>query len=147
MEDENAMTPGTVYLEDLEIGDSRSLTKLITPELVGKFADVSEDHNPIHLDDAAGKASIFGQCIAHGMLSAVLFSGLLGEHLPGHGTIYTGQTLKFLAPVKIGAEVTAKVTVKEVNREKKRAVLTCEAFVGEQKVIAGEATVIPPSRG
>ncbi|WP_138469455.1 MaoC family dehydratase [Poseidonocella sp. HB161398] len=138
---------GTVYLEDLKIGDSRSLTKLVTPELVQKFADVSEDRNPIHLDEAAGKASIFGQCIAHGMLSASLFSALLGERLPGHGTIYLGQTLKFLAPVKIGEEVTATVTVKEIVPEKKRVILSCEAVVGDQKVISGEATVLAPARG
>ncbi len=141
------MSVGTVYMEDLQVGDSRSLTKTISRELVEKFADVSEDRNPIHLDNDAGKASIFGECIAHGMLAASLFSALLGERLPGHGTIYAGQTLKFLAPVPIGAEVTARVTVKDVVPEKRRAVLTCEAMMGDKLVISGEATVIPPTRG
>ncbi|MBE3637536.1 MaoC family dehydratase [Mangrovicoccus algicola] len=141
------MTTGTVHLEDLTIGMSRSLTKRVTPELVEKFADVSEDRNPIHLDEAAGKASIFGERIAHGMLSAILFSALLGERLPGHGTIYLGQTLKFLAPVKIGEEVTATVTVREIQAEKKRVILDCTAEVAGKTVIAGEATVIAPSRG
>lgn len=141
------MTVGTVYLEDLKVGDSRSLAKTITSELVAKFADVSEDRNPIHLNEAAGKASIFGECIAHGMLSASLFSALLGERLPGHGTVYLGQTLKFLAPVTIGSEVTATVTVKEIMPEKRRVVLTCEAVVDGKPVIAGEATVLAPSRG
>ncbi len=138
---------GTVYLEDLKVGDSRSLTKTITPDLVQKFADVSEDRNPIHLDEAAGKASMFGQRIAHGMLSASLFSALLGERLPGHGTIYLGQTLKFLAPVMVGAEVTATVTVREIAAEKKRVILDCLAVVGGKPVIKGEATVLAPSRG
>lgn len=140
------MAVGTVYLEDLQVGDSASITKTVTKELVHMFAEVSEDHNPIHLDEEAGKASMFGQCIAHGMLSSCLFSALLGEHLPGHGTIYAGQTLKFLAPVMIGSDVTATVTVKEVIAEKKRAILTCECTVGDKLVISGEATVIPPRR-
>ncbi|MGB0660837.1 MAG: MaoC family dehydratase [Mangrovicoccus sp.] len=140
------MSTGTVYLEDLKIGDSRSLTKVIDKETVAKFADVSEDRNPIHLDEEAGKASIFGQCIAHGMLSASLFSALLGERLPGHGTVYLGQDLKFRAPVKIGDEVTASVTVKEIIAEKKRVILDCQAVVGEQVVIIGQATVLAPSR-
>lgn len=140
------MAVGTVYLEDLKIGDSESLTKTITADLVEKFADVSEDRNPIHLDAEAGRASRFGQCIAHGMLSACLFSALLGEHLPGHGTIYLGQSLKFLAPVLIGETVTATVTVKEILAEKKRVLLTCEATVDGKTVITGEATVIAPSR-
>ena len=138
-------TPGTVHLEDLTVGMSRSLTKTLSQDVVAAFADVSEDRNPIHLDEAAGKASVFKQNIAHGMLGASLFSALLGEHLPGHGTIYLGQTLKFLAPVPVGAKVTATVTVKEI-KERKRVVLTCEAHVGDTVVISGEATVLAPSK-
>ncbi|MCV6596907.1 MAG: MaoC family dehydratase [Mangrovicoccus sp.] len=141
------MSVGTVYLEDLEIGMSRSITKIITLDMIEKFADVSEDRNPIHLDEAAGKASIFGERIAHGMLCASLFSALLGERLPGHGTIYMGQNLKFLAPVKIGQEVTASVTVNDILAERKRVTLTCEATVNDKLVITGEATVMAPSKG
>lgn len=138
-------TPGTVYLEDMTVGMSRSISKTLSPEVVAAFAEVSEDRNPIHLDEAAGKASVFKQNIAHGMLGASLFSALLGEHLPGHGTIYLGQSLKFLAPVPVGSDVKATVTVKEI-KDRKRVVLTCEAHVGETVVIAGEATVLAPSK-
>lgn len=141
------MSVGTIYLEDLHIGMSRSITKAITFDMIEKFAEVSEDRNPIHLDEAAGKASIFGDRIAHGMLSASLFSALLGERLPGHGTIYMSQSLRFMAPVKIGDEVTATVTVSDILAERKRVTLSCEAKVGDTLVITGEAMVLAPSRG
>ena len=141
------MTVGTVYLDELRIGMSRSISKIITDDLIESFADVSEDRNPIHLDDEAGKASIFGERIAHGMLSASLFSALIGERLPGHGSIYVTQSLRFLAPVKVGDEVTATVTVSDILAERKRVTLTCEAKVEEKLVITGEAMVLAPSRG
>jgi len=138
---------GTVYLEDLVVGQSRSLTKRIDDDVVRAFAEVSEDRNPIHLDEAAGAASMFQQRIAHGMLVGSLFSALLGERLPGHGTIYLGQNLRFLAPVPLGADVTASVTVAEINAEKKRVTLECEARIGDTLVVKGEATVLAPVRG
>lgn len=141
------MSVGTIYLEDLTIGMSRSLSKAITFDMIEKFADVSEDRNPIHLDEAAGQASIFGERIAHGMLSASLFSALLGERLPGHGTIYVSQSLRFLGPVCIGDEVTASVTVSDILPERKRVSLSCEAKVNDKLVITGEAMVLAPSRG
>lgn len=140
-------TIGTVYLEDMEVGMSRSLTKVIGDAEVRGFAEVSEDRNPIHLDEAAGKASIFGGRIAHGMLVGSLFSALLGERLPGQGTIYMGQSLKFLAPVPVGSEVIATVTVREIVTAKKRVILDCEATVGGKAVIKGEAMVLAPTRG
>lgn len=140
-------TVGTIHLEDLAVGMSRSLTKVIDQDTVRAFADVSEDRNPIHLDEAAGAASIFGERIAHGMLVGALFSALLGERLPGHGTIYLGQNLKFLAPVPVGAEVTATVTVSDIQIAKKRVTLECEARVGDKLVVKGEATVLAPARG
>lgn len=138
---------GTIYLEDLEVGMSRSLTKVIGTAEVRAFAEVSEDRNPLHLDEEVGKASMFGGCIAHGMLVGSLFSALLGERIPGHGTIYLGQNLKFRAPVKVGAEVTATVTVREINREKRRVTFDCDAQSGGKTVVQGEALVLAPSRG
>jgi 3-hydroxybutyryl-CoA dehydratase len=138
---------GTVYLEDLETGMSRSITKVMDDATIRAFAEISEDHNPIHLDAAAGAASIFKQRIAHGMLVSSLFSALLGERLPGHGTIYLGQSLKFLAPVPLGSEVTATVTVTEIVTAKRRVTLACEARVGETVVVTGDATVLAPTRG
>lgn len=140
-------TVGTIYLEDLTVGMSRSLTKVIDDGTVRAFAEISEDRNPIHLDEKAGAASIFGQRIAHGMLVSALFSALLGERLPGHGTIYMSQSLRFLAPVPLGSEVVASVTVAEINMAKKRVTLECEARVGDKLVVTGEATVLAPVRG
>jgi len=137
---------GTIYLEDLEVGLSRSITKVIDEHAINLFAEVSEDRNPLHLDDAAGAASIFKTRIAHGMLSAGLFSALIGERLPGHGSIYMSQNLRFTAPVRIGETVTATVTVTNIIPEKRRVALECVAKVGDTVVITGDALVLAPSR-
>jgi len=137
---------GTLYLEDLEIGMSRSITKVIDEHAINLFAEVSEDRNPLHLDQAAGEASIFKTRIAHGMLSAGLFSALIGERLPGHGSIYMSQNLRFTAPVRIGETVTATVTVTDIIAEKRRVALDCVARVGDTVVITGDALVLAPSR-
>ena len=142
----NFMNLGTVFVEDLAPGDSRSLTKTIGHAEVAVFAELSEDRNPIHLCDEAAAASPFGGRVAHGMLSASLFSAIIGERLPGRGTIYLSQSLRFRAPVRVGDEVTASVTVLEVTPERRRARLMCEARVGETLVIDGEAEVLVPAR-
>lgn len=138
---------GTVYIEDMHIGTTRSLTKVMGDAEINMFAEVSEDRNPIHLDETAGAASIFKGRVAHGMLSASLFSALLGERLPGHGTVYLAQNLKFTAPVRMGDTVTATVTVTEINQAKRRVSLECTARVGDTVVIKGDALVLAPSRG
>lgn len=137
---------GTIYLEDLEVGLSREIGKTITEQVINAFAELSEDRNPLHLDEAYAKSTLFGTRIAHGMLGAALFSGVIGEQLPGHGTVYLAQDLKFLAPVLLGEHVIARVTVAEIHTEKRRVVLDCEAMVGEKTVIKGKATVLAPSR-
>ncbi|HGG06014.1 MAG TPA: MaoC family dehydratase [Aliiroseovarius sp.] len=137
---------GTIYLEDLETGMSRSITKVIDEHAINLFAEVSEDRNPLHLDEDAGAASIFKTRIAHGMLSAGLFSALIGERLPGHGSIYMSQNLRFTAPVRIGETVTATVTVTDIIPEKRRVALDCVAKVGDTVVITGDALVLAPSR-
>lgn len=142
----NTNEVGTIYLDELEIGMTRSITKVIDEHAINLFAEVSEDRNPLHLDQAAGEASIFKTRIAHGMLSAGLFSALIGERLPGHGTIYMSQNLRFTAPVRIGETVTATVTVTNITPEKRRVALDCVARVGETVVITGDALVLAPSR-
>jgi len=137
---------GTIYLEDLQIGMSRSISKQIGEAEIEMFAQVSEDRNPLHLDEAAAAASIFKTRIAHGMLSASLFSALIGERLPGHGSIYLSQNLRFTAPVKIGDTVTATVTVTDITPEKRRVSLDCVAKVGDKTVISGDALVLASSR-
>ena len=138
---------GTIYLEDMEIGLSRSIAKVMGDVEIESFAKTSEDRNPIHLNDEAGKASIFKSRVVHGMLSASLFSALLGEYLPGHGAIYLSQTLQFKKPVYPGDKVVASVTVININNNKKQVTLKCEAKVGDKLVIKGEAVALAPSRG
>ena len=100
---------GTIVIEDLEIGMMRSLQKEVTDLDIELFAQVSTDRNPVHLDDEYAMDTIFEGRIAHGMLTAGLVSAVIGEQLPGHGTVYLGQSLKFLAPVRPGDVVTAEV--------------------------------------
>ena len=142
----NMQNVGTVFVEDLAPGLTRTLTKTIGAREVELFADLSEDRNPIHLCDRAAGASVFGGRVAHGMLSASLFSAIIGERLPGRGTIYLGQSLRFRAPVRVGDEVTARVTVASVDAARCRATLACEAHVGALCVITGEAEVLVPAR-
>lgn len=126
----------------LKIGDTATRSKTITDVDIRAFADVSGDHNPIHIDDEFASQTMFGKRIAHGMLSASLISAVLANDLPGHGSIYLGQTLKFVAPVLIGDEITARVTVTYVREGKPIAKL--ETVCTNQRkeiVIEGEATV------
>lgn len=137
---------GTICIEDLEIGMTRHLVKEVTDRDIQLFAEVSTDRNPVHLDDAYARDTIFAGRIAHGMLTAGLISAVIGEQLPGHGTVYMGQTLKFLAPVRPGDDVTARVTVREIDHAKRRVTLDCICLVGEKAVLKGEALVLAPSK-
>ncbi len=138
---------GTIFLEDLRIGLSRSLTKTMGDSEIRAFAAISEDHNPLHLDDDYASATMFKGRIAHGMLSAALFSALIGQRLPGHGSIYLAQNLSFRAPVGLGDTVTATVTVSKIDSTKGRVSLECVARVGDRVVIKGDALVLAPKRG
>ncbi len=135
-----------IFFEDLRIGQTASLGKTITEADILLYAAVSTDTNPVHLNDEVARQSLFGERIAHGMLSAGLISAVLGTRLPGPGTIYMGQTLRFRAPVKIGATVNATVEVTALNAEKKRATLKTTCTVGDEVVIEGEAYVQVPAR-
>ena len=129
----------------LKVGDKASYTKVISEEDVNIFAGITNDKNPIHLDEKFAADSMFGQRIAHGMLVASLFSGLIGMEVPGKGTIYLGQDLKFRAPVPIGSRVTATVEVIKIRADKPIATLrtVCVDEAGEV-VIDGEAVVRIP---
>ncbi|WP_319824719.1 MaoC family dehydratase [Thalassovita sp.] len=137
---------GTICIEDIEMGMMRYVRKVVTDEDIEMFAKVSTDHNPVHLDDSYAQDTIFEGRIAHGMLTAGLVSAVIGEQLPGHGTIYMGQTLKFLAPVRPGDTVTAEVEVIGIDIAKRRVQLDCRCMVDGKKVLVGEATVLAPSR-
>ena len=137
---------GTICIEDIEMGMSRYLRKVVTDEDIEMFAQVSTDRNPVHLDDDYARDTIFEGRIAHGMLTAGLISAVIGEQLPGHGTVYLGQTLKFMAPVRPGDMVHAEVEVRDIDHSKRRVTLECHCAVGDTIVLKGEAIVLAPSR-
>lgn len=137
---------GTICIEDLEIGMERTLSKIIGDHEIEMFAELSTDHNPVHLDDDYARETIFKGRIAHGMLTAGLISAVIGEQLPGHGTIYLKQSLTFMAPVRPGDRVEATVTVLEIDYAKRRVTLDCKCRVGDTVVLKGDALVLAPSR-
>lgn len=129
--------------KDLKIGMFEEVGKTITEADVVNYAGLSLDINPIHLNNEYAKNSIFKERIAHGMLTSGLISAVLGTKLPGEGSIYLSQTLKFVAPVKIGDTVTAKAEIIDINSEKRIITLktTC---VNQDKniVVDGEAKIL-----
>ncbi|WP_424965174.1 MULTISPECIES: MaoC family dehydratase [unclassified Dinoroseobacter] len=137
---------GTICIEDIEIGMSRSLRKIISDRDIEMFAEVSTDRNPVHLDEEYAQDTRFEGRIAHGMLTASLISAVIGEQLPGHGTVYLGQSLKFMGPVRPGDMVFAEVTVTDINFPKRRVSLETKCFVDDKVVLKGDALVIAPSR-
>ncbi|MCL2636348.1 MAG: MaoC family dehydratase [Betaproteobacteria bacterium] len=136
----------TTTIHDLTPGMSASIAKTVTETDIILFAGISTDVNPAHLDEEYSKNTLFGGRIAHGMLSAGFISAVLANKLPGPGTIYLSQTLKFKAPVRPGDTVTATVTVKEVNVAKNRVTLDTVCTVGGKVVIEGEALAMPPTK-
>ncbi|WP_347268828.1 MaoC family dehydratase [Paracoccus sp. (in: a-proteobacteria)] len=110
------------------------------------FGRISGDLNPIHLDDAYAATTMFKGRIAHGMLTASLISAVIGQDLPGKGTVYLKQDLEFLAPVRPGDRIEATVTVFEVSRERRRVTLDCACRVAGAVVLRGRALVIAPAR-
>jgi 3-hydroxybutyryl-CoA dehydratase len=140
------MTQGK-SIHELKVGDSAQISKKITGTDIADFARVTGDFNPVHLDQAYAEKTTFKGRIAHGLLSVGLLSSILGNILPGHGTIYLSQEVKFLAPVRIGDTITAKVEVLELNAEKNRVKFrtSCMNQQGEI-VVDGTAWAMPPVR-
>ncbi|OEY65276.1 MaoC family dehydratase [Marinobacter sp. X15-166B] len=128
------------YLEDLSVGMTASLAKTVTEADIVKFAEVSGDTNPVHLDAEYAAGTMFKQRIAHGMLSAALISAVLGTRLPGPGAIYLDQHLSFRAPVFIGDTVDASVTVTEIDDKRRRVTLETICSVDGKVVAKGVAT-------
>ena len=137
---------GTICIEDIEIGMVRSLRKVVTDRDIALFAEISTDENPIHLDENYAQNTIFGGRVAHDMLTAGLISAVIGEQLPGHGTVYLGQNLKFLAPVRPGDMVLAEVEVIDIDHSRRRVTMNTRCIVEDKVVLTGDATVLAPSR-
>ena len=133
-------------IRELKIGDQASTAKTISESDVYLFAGITGDHNPAHVNEVYASQTRFGRRIAHGILSAGLISAVLAMKLPGPGTIYLGQELKFVRPVYFGDTITATCTVSELLPEKNSARLetVCTNQDGAV-VIKGTATVMPPS--
>lgn len=134
------------YLEDLAPGMSARYAKTVTDADIVLFAGVSGDTNPVHLDQSFAEQTQFKGRIAHGMLSASFISTVLGTRLPGPGAIYLSQSLRFLAPVKAGDTVVAKVTVTEIDQAKRRVSIDTVCSVEGKPVIEGEALVMVTRR-
>lgn len=135
------------FFEDLTVGMSATVSRTITETDLRNFSGVSGDTNPMHLNEEYARTTVFGGCIVHGMLTASLISAAIGTKLPGPGCIYMSQTLKFLAPVRVGDTVYAVVTVMALHAEKKRATFSTQCFVKDTMVIDGEALIKVPSKG
>lgn len=136
----------TVYFEDLEIGMSAEFGKTFSEADITMFAGVSGDHNPVHVNQAYAETTMFKGRIVHGALTASLISAVMGMQMPGTGTIYISQSLKFRAPVRIGDTVVARCVVKEKDPVKKKVTFETTCRVGEKVVLEGEAVVLAPSR-
>ena len=132
--------------EDLSVGQSAEMTHVVTAAVIDAFAAVSGDTNPVHLDEAYASQTQFQGRIAHGMLSAAYISAVLGTRLPGPGAIYLNQSLRFRRPVRIGDEVTARVTVEALDERRGQATLATVCLVGGKAVVEGEATIMVPRR-
>jgi 3-hydroxybutyryl-CoA dehydratase len=134
-------------IQEMKVGDSAQISKTITEEDINDFARVTGDFNPVHLDQAYAEKTQFEGRVAHGLLSVGLLSALLGNILPGHGTIYLSQEVKFLAPVRIGDTIRAVVEVLDLIYEKNRAKFrtTCTNQDGKL-VVDGIAWTMPPRK-
>lgn len=134
-------------VEELKLGDYAEIKKLITEDLIHEFARVIGDFNPIHLDESYAQKTRFKGRIAHGALIIGLFSNILGNILPGHGTIYLSHEIKFLAPARIGDTITARVEVAELIPEKNRAKFRTLCFnQNGELLVDGFAWAMPPKK-
>ncbi|TQV83430.1 MaoC family dehydratase [Denitrobaculum tricleocarpae] len=134
------------YLEDLSVGMTAIFAKTVTDADIVMFAGISGDTNPVHLDASFANKTMFGDRIAHGMLSASFVSTVFGTKLPGPGCIYMSQNLRFKAAVKAGDTVTARVTVREINEAKCRVVFDTVCSVEDKVVIDGDAMLMVSRR-
>jgi 3-hydroxybutyryl-CoA dehydratase len=132
-------------INELNVGDRAEFTKTVSESDVYLYAGVTGDFNPAHINEPYAEKTFFKTRIAHGMLPAGFISAILGTRLPGPGTVYMGQTLKFRAPVLIGDTITASAEVVEIIADKNRVRLktACENQDGVV-VLDGEAVVSPP---
>ena len=129
----------------IAIGDRCERVFHVSDETIEHFGAASEDRNPVHFDDGYAAGTIFKGRIAHGILTASFISAVIGTELPGPGSIYLGQTLKFRAPVRPGDDVRVVVEVTDYDESRRCTVIDTRAYVGDTLVLEGEARVIAPA--
>jgi 3-hydroxybutyryl-CoA dehydratase len=133
-------------ITELEIGQSAEITRLVDEAAVQKFAEVSGDFNPLHMDEAYASRSAFRGRIAHGALVASYVSCVLGNHLPGPGAVFAGMSMRFERPVRIGDTVICRATVTDVDVKARRVKLACVCEVDGETCMAADAEVIVRKR-
>lgn len=135
----------SITIKEIKVGDFAFYEKTITDEDVRLFAKLTGDMNPVHLDEAFAKTSIFGKRVCHGGLVNALFSTVLGTEFPGTGTIYMSQDSRFMKPVYLNDRIKAVVEAIEINEEKNRVVMKTTAYNQHNEVVVtGTAMVMPP---
>lgn len=133
-------------LDELAVGQSAELTREITEDRIQRFAEASDDFNPVHMDEEFASKTAYRGRIAHGLLSASFVSAVVGTMLPGPGAIYLHQTMTFHKPVRIGDVVIGRVTVTDIDHESARVTLKTECLVNGESVLDGEAVIRVPRR-
>jgi 3-hydroxybutyryl-CoA dehydratase len=133
--------PG-LHLEDLSVGQRAEARRTVTADDIDRFAAVSGDHNPLHVDEAYAARTPFKHRIAHGMLSGAFISALLGDQLPGPGAVYISQSLKFRRPIHIGDEVTTAVEVIRIDARHGHVTFKTTCAIGGKPAVTGEAVML-----
>ena len=136
----------THYFDELQVGMEATIERVVAPGDVIQFAAVSGDHNPLHIDHDYAAKTIFGGCIAHGMLTASYISAVFAMQLPGPGAVYVSQSLNFRGPVRAGDTVVTRVAVADLYPAKRRAMFDCKCTVNGKTVLEGEAILMVPVR-
>ena len=136
-----------LFFEDLSVGQSAETIKVVTANDVEAFAAVSGDTNPVHLDEAYARTTTFQTRIAHGMLSGAYISAVIGTKLPGPGSIYLSQSMRFRRPVKLGDAVVTRVTIQALDEARGHATLATLCQVNGKTVVDGEAVIMVPRKG
>jgi 3-hydroxybutyryl-CoA dehydratase len=135
-----------LFFEDLSLGQTAIYARTLTEADIVLFAGISGDTNPVHINEEFASATMFSGRIAHGMLTAAFISTVIGTRLPGPGSIYVSQSLRFKAPVRTGDTLVARATITDLLPEKRRATLSTTVSVGDKVVLEGEAVVLVPRR-
>ncbi len=130
------------FIQDLKVGQEAILSKTITEADITNFSGVTGDNNPVHISDDFASKTIFKKRVAHGFFTASLISTLIATKLPGPGSIYISQTLKFLAPAYIGDNILTRVIIQKIDKEKRRVNLLTECFISNKKILTGEAEIL-----